>query len=299
MSSKLSVVIDTYNKELVLSRCLESVKEIVDEILVCDENSSDNTAKIAKKYGAKVVTHKTVSYVELIRNFEVSKAVGDWILILDPDEEITPSLASEIKRVIKENKTDYFRIPRKNIVFGKWLKHSRWWPDYNIRLFKKGTVSWNEKIHSVPITQGVGGEIENKEEFAIIHHHYDSIEQYVERMNRYTTQQAKNKFIENYKFRWVDLIGKPIDEFLSRYFFGEGYKDGIHGLAVAFLQAFSELIVYAKIWQIEGFEEENIKLQNMINEMKTKEKELHYWQNDALYKETGNLTARIKRKLRI
>ena len=207
---------------------IKSVKNIADEIIVCDMESADKTAEVAKSLGAKVFVHKKVGYVEPARNFAISKASNPWILVLDADEEITEKLAVKINQILKSPKADYYRIPRKNIIFGHFMKHSRWWPDYNIRLFKKGSVSWNEIIHMVPMTEGIGGEIEEKEELAIIHHNYDSIEQYVERMNRYTSQFATLRISEGYKFSWKDLIVKPSNEFFSIYFFGEGYKDGLH-----------------------------------------------------------------------
>jgi len=295
----ISVVVNTRNEEDILPRTIKSIKDLADEIVVVDMESSDKTVEVAKKLGAKVFTHEPLEYVEPARNFGISKASSDWILILDPDEEISETLSKKIKEVIKIDEVDYYRIPRKNIVFGKWLQYSRWWPDYNIRLFKKGAVSWNEIIHSVPLTQGIGKDIEDKENLAIIHHHYSSIDEYLSRMNRYTSQQSKIKLSENYKFSWKDLINKPAEEFLSRYFFGQGYKDGVHGLALSVFQGFSEFILYLKIWQAEKFREEEINLLDVISEMSNKEKDLHFWQNDAMYKETGNLTARIKRKLRI
>jgi (heptosyl)LPS beta-1,4-glucosyltransferase len=179
------------------------------------------------------------------------------------------------------------------------MKYSRWWPDYNIRLFKKGSVSWNEVIHAVPMTQGIGADLEAKEELAIIHYNYDSLEQYIERMNRYTSQHAELRINEGYKFAWKDIIGKPANEFFSRYFFGEGYKDGLHGLALSLLQAFSELTLYLKIWQKEKFIDKEVNLADVTSLMRDEEKELHYWQNDSHYKESGKLTDRIKRKLRI
>jgi (heptosyl)LPS beta-1,4-glucosyltransferase len=296
---KISVVINTLNEADSLPRAIASVKVLASEIVVTDMESEDGTAEVAKSLGAKVFTHKRVSFVELARNFGISRVTGDWVLIMDPDEELTPRLLKELKSIVDKDGADYVRIPRKNIVFGRWLKHSRWWPDYNIRLFKKGAVSWNEVIHAVPMTVGKGIEVEAEEDLAIIHHHYDSVEQYLERMNRYTSQQVKMKLAENYKFSWKDLIGKPVDEFLSRYFFGEGYKDGVHGLAVSLLQGFSELVLYLKLWQAEKFKDEDVSVLNIVSEMGSKEKDLHFWQNDALYKETGNITARIKRKLRI
>ena len=299
MASKISVVINTLNEEKNLPRAIASVKNIADEIVVCDMESSDKTVEIAKSLGAKVFSHKKVGYVEPARNFAISKAVNPWILILDADEEVTDKLGQRIGAVLKEPKADYYRIPRKNIIFGKWMKHSRWWPDYNIRLFKKGSVSWNEMIHAVPITQGIGSDIEEKEELAIIHHNYDSIEQYIERMNRYTTQQVKIKIAEGYKYSWKDLLVKPSNEFFSRYFFGQGYRDGIHGLALSLLQAFSELTVYLKIWQKEKFLDQNPNLTEVVSVMREEEKDSHYWQSDASFKEDGSLTSRIRRKFKI
>ncbi len=297
--NKISVVINAQNAEKDIARAIASVKSFADEIVVINQDSIDKTSEIAEKLGAKVFNHKSVTYVELARNFAISKAAGNWILVLDPDEEIPASLAKKIVEIIKRPKADYYRIPRKNIIFGKWMKHSRWWPDYNIRLFKKGAVSWNEIIHSVPMTQGTGGELEAAEKFTIVHHHYDSIEKYSEHLNRYTSAQSELKVKEGYSFDWRDLIIKPANEFLSRYFMGEGYKDGLHGLALSLLQGFSELVLYLKVWQTEKFKEEDLKLGDVIREIKNKEKDLHYWQSDVMHKETGSLGERIKRKLRI
>ncbi len=297
--ARISVVINTHNEAASLPRAMASVKTFADEIVVVDMESADKTVEVAKKLGAKVYPHEHLSYVEPARNFGISKATGDWILILDPDEEITAKLAANLEEIVKEGSADYCRIPRKNLIFGHWMQHARWWPDYNIRFFKKGYVSWNEIIHAVPLTQGKGTDIEAKEELAIVHRHYDSIEQYVERMNRYTSQQAKTKLAEDYKFSWKDLIIKPADEFLSRYFFGSGYKDGIHGLAAAILQGFSEVVLYLKVWQGEKFREERLNVLNVVSEMRSKEKDLHFWQNDILYKETGKLQFRIKKKFKI
>lgn len=297
--NNLSVVVNAQNVEKDLPRALASVKNIADEIVVVDQESTDKTADIAKKFGAKVFNYKKVEYVELARNFAVSKATEDWVLVLDPDEEVPQGLVLEIRKILKNPKADYYRIPRKNMIFGKWIKHSRWWPDYQIRLFKKGSVSWNEIIHAVPMTQGEGSEIEEKEELAIIHHNYDSIEQFIERLNRYTSVHSELLIKGGYKFIWTDLIDKPFKEFVSRYFSGEGYKDGVHGLALSLLQAFSELTLYLKIWQKEKFTDENPKLSEVVSTLRSQEKDLHFWESDASYKESKKFSDRLRRKLRI
>lgn len=299
MASKISVVINTLNEEKNLPLSIASVKGFADEIVVIDMESTDKTVEVAKKLGAKVFLHKKMGYVEPARNFAISKALNSWVLVLDADEEVTQGLSLQIQKILKEPKADYYRIPRKNIIFGKWLKHSRWWPDYNIRLFKKGSVSWNEVIHAVPMTQGIGGDLEANEEAAILHHNYDTVEQYIERMNRYTSQHATLRVSEGYKFSWKDVIIKPSNEFFSRYFFGEGYKDGLHGLALSFLQAFSELVMYLKIWQKEKFVEKDLNINEVNLLMRDEEKELHYWQGDSQFKESGKLTDRIRRKFKI
>ncbi|MCX6704823.1 MAG: glycosyltransferase family 2 protein, partial [Candidatus Woesebacteria bacterium] len=259
----------------------------------------DKTVEVAKSLGAKVFTHKKTGYVEPARQFAISKASNPWVLILDADEEVPQGLTLQIQKILNNPKADYYRIPRKNIIFGKWIKHTLWWPDYNIRLFKKGMVSWNEIIHAVPMTQGVGGDIEAKEEFAIIHHNYDSVEQYLDRMNRYSTEHAILLVKEGHKFSWKDLIIKPSNEFLSRYFFGQGYKDGLHGLALSLLQAFSELTIYLKVWQEEKFTDQTPKVGDVITVIRNQEKDLHYWESDILFKESGNLVDRIRRRLKI
>lgn len=296
---KLSLVLNVIPEEInLLPRVLASVRGLADEIVLVDMTGGI-LGKKAKEFDAKIYPHKRVSYVEVARNFGISKATGEWILILDPDEEVSKGLSLSIRKIINKPKADYYRIPRKNIIFGHFMQHSRWWPDYNIRLFKKNHVSWNEVIHMVPMTQGVGAEIEAKENLAIMHHHYDSIEQFVERMNRYTSVHAEARNREGYKFKWQDLIEKPSKEFLSRYFFGEGYKDGVHGLALSALQALSELVLYLKVWQIEKFREETPKLNDVIKIMGDEEKESHFWQADASYKTSGRFVDRLKRKFKI
>lgn len=274
---KISVVINTLNSGEDISKAISSVKSLADEVVVVDMESSDSTLEIAKKLGVKVYLHKKEKYVELVRNFMISKTTGDWILIIDPDEEIPSKLVSKLKEIVKKPEADYFRIPRKNIIFGKWIKHTNWWPDYNIRFFKKGMVSWNEIIHSVPMTQGKGVDLSDKEEYAIVHNNYKTISQYLEKMLRYTDAQRDSLLNGGYVFSWKDLIKKPVGEFLSRFFEGEGYKDGIHGLALSSLQSFSELTLYLKVWEKQGFDEKNLEKSEIKTELNKAISDLKWW----------------------
>lgn len=295
--AKISVVINTLNEEKNLPRLISSIKGLADEIVVVDMYSTDDTKKVAESLGAKVYLHKNLGYVEPARNYAVSKARGDWILILDADEEVGNKLFLKIKKIIEKPSADFYRLPRKNIIFSKWIKYSQWWPDYNIRLFKKGSVLWSEDIHSVPLTQGNGLDIDPKEDLAIIHNNYSSIEQYLEKMNRYTSVQAKLLISQGHRFIWKDLITKPLKEFLARYFANEGYKDGLHGLALSLLQAFSETVLYLKIWQQEKFQSQAVTLDESIKEFKTASRDINWWFAESFIR-TNNILKSIPHKIK-
>lgn len=290
----ISVVINTFNVENDIERCLKSI-DWADEIIVWDAESTDATRDIAQKFTNKVFTHQDKSgYVEPQRNAAIEKATHNWILVIDADEEVSESLAKELNRIAGEDIASYVEIPRKNIIFGQFFADAGWWPDYNIRFFKKGSVSWTSAIHIPPQTQGDGIKLPAKEEYAIIHHHYQSVSQFIERLNRYTTIQAKEIAESGYQFFWPDMIRKPLSEFLTRFFVWEGYKGGVHGLIVSLLQAFSFVVVYAKVWELHGFKNE--KPANFLHSVKKEgEKaatELAHWHSHV----TGKTS--WKRKIR-
>ena len=136
---KISAVINTWNEGKNLAECLDTL-DFVDEIIVVDMASTDDTKKIAKQYTDKVYDHPYVGYVEPARNFAISKATSEWVFVLDPDEEVSDNLKDKLVQIVSNNtEIDFIRIPRKNIIFGKWMKASMWWPDYNIRFFKKNS----------------------------------------------------------------------------------------------------------------------------------------------------------------
>lgn len=276
MSKKISVIINTLNEEQNISRAIKSVSW-ADEIIVCDMYSEDNTVQVAKKLGAKIVYHKRTGYVEPARNFTISKTDGDWILVLDADEEVPKTLTDKLKEIVLEDQVDFVRIPRRNIIFGKWMKNSMWWPDYNVRFFKKGMVFWTDKIHIPPQTIGKGQELSIQEQYAIIHHHYLSLTQFVERNSRYSKIQAQNLLDDGYKFRWQDLIKRPTGEFLSRFFANRGFEDGLHGLALSLLQGFMFLLQYLYVWELEGFKQKEIDLKEIKKVTKETAKEIDYW----------------------
>lgn len=268
----LSVVITAWNEEKVIARALSSVKKLADEIIVVvDAATTDRTAEVAKAAGAKIFPHPHTGIVEPMRNFSISKATGDWILLLDADEEVPPDLAKRIKQLTKAGTADYYRLPRKNIIFGRWITSDHWWPDYVYRLFHRGAISWEPAVHSIPVTQGRGQDLPPKEELALVHHNYSTVSQYLERVDRYTQANIPVTFTP------ADLVTKPLGEFISQYFARRGYTQGLHGLGLAGLQMFSEFIRYLKAWQAQKFVAHDFSARDLSTQLKAKAREYRWW----------------------
>jgi glycosyltransferase involved in cell wall biosynthesis len=300
--NKISVVLTVLNEEKKIKASLESVKW-ADEIIIVDDGSTDKTIEIAKNYTDKVFHHVSAGFVEPARNFAISKATGDWILILDADEIVPNTLADKLREITQNTQASCVRLPRKNIIFNKWIQHTGWWPDYNIRFFKKGAVTWTDKIHSQPDLKGMVVDLGPQEGYALTHYNYDSISQFLRKLDSYTTVTAKERIASNHQFRWNEIIELPVQEFLSRYFARQGYKDGLHGLVLSLLMAFYEFIISIKIWEQKGFEEvAAIEVAKGFNEtIKTSRKNFNFWDYDSkIAEETKNLKKnfyKLRRKI--
>jgi len=277
MKPLISAVINVINEANNLDKCLHSLKNFANEIIVVDMESTDESVNIAKKHGAKVFSFKPMKYVEPARNFAISKASGKWIILLDPDEFLPKSLKLELKKITLRHNIDYVKIPRKNIIFGKWFHNSRTWPDYLIRFFKKGSVIWNKEIHSQPETKGNGITLLDSEKLAIRHNHYSSVSQFVIRSLRYSSIQAEELDKAGTKLKMSDFILKPVQEFNSRFFFAQGYKDGIHGLVFSLLQTFSIFLIYTKLWEKQGAIEKIVSRDSFVSASQEAIYEYSYW----------------------
>lgn len=287
---KLSVVISAYNEEKRIEECLRSVS-FADELIVVDNTSTDKTAEITRKYTSKVFSRENNLMLNVNKNFGFSKATGDWILSLDADERITPELQKEIKRVINNSKVNGFWIPRKNIIFGKWIKHTGWYPDYQLRLIRRGKGKFPEKhVHEMIRVEGKTEKLTNP----MIHYNYEGIFQFLRKMEIYVESESKNLIEGGYKLKVADTINFPLKEFLSRFFAREGYRDGLHGLVLSLLMSFYHLAVFVRVWEKEGFKEKNIDTLSLLHrESKTVRKELKHWFRNEKIKLTKNPLERI------
>ena len=248
----LSVTIITKNAEKHIKNCLEAIAW-ADEIVVVDHMSNDRTVEICRGYPkVKVFLRKEEKIFGPTRNYTLEKATGEWILALDADEIVTPQLAEEIKEAMRSSdKLGYF-LCRKNIFLGRWIKSCGWWPDYNIRLFRKGAASWPKQIHNTIYISDSGrlGYLNNP----LIHNSYLSLEGYFYKFNFYTDQLALEAYetgSRNNKFNFcLHFIIKPLFFFLKKFFFLNGYKDGFYGFFISFSSALVIFVTYAKLWEI-------------------------------------------------
>ncbi len=298
---KISVVISAFNEEKMIGDCLKSAKLVAGEIILVDNSSQDNTAKIAKKYTGRIfIRPNDPINLNKNKNFGFSKAIGDWIISLDADERITKELATEIKKSVLKKDYNGWEIPRKNIIFGKWIEHSIWWPDYNLRLFRKGYGKFAEKhVHEKLDVKGEVGKLESP----MVHYNYQTVSQFIRKLDKtYTESEAENFLASGKNIYWYDAIRWPLDDFIKTFFFQKGYKDGFHGLVLSQLQAFYSLIFFAKVWERkEKFKDltpENFFME-FLKEIAKSTKDFKYWIYEVLMEEKPHkkLYYKIKRKL--
>jgi glycosyltransferase involved in cell wall biosynthesis len=297
----LSVVISAKNEEAKLPRVLESVMW-ANEIVVVDSESQDKTSLVAKKYGARVVRKKNNLMLNVNKNFGFSLAKSQWILCLDADEVIPDELTQEIKAILSGPQTDIqgYWISRKNIIFGKWIQHGLWWPDKQLRLFRKGKGKFPQKhVHEYLEVEGKVSTLSTP----YIHYNYETISQYIHKMDEiYTENEVQNLRATNYPVVWYDAIRFPVSDFLKVYFSQEGYKDGLHGLVLSMLQGMYSFIVFAKLWEKDSFSEKNVSLPMISAEFRKSAKDMCYWEISSRIKQSENppekLLMRLIRKLR-
>ncbi len=300
---KLSVVINTKNAAETLDGCLDSVG-FADEIVVVDMHSFDKTKEIAQKHKAKFYFHDDVGYVEPARNYAIRQATHPLILVLDADERVSDGLQKQIVKITKLNDpADVYLFPRKNIMFGQWIKHTGWWPDYQPRLFQKDKVLWSETIHQPPTMKGRVVKVPIKEEYAILHQHYPNFHVYLERLNRYTSVQAENTLRGfSQPVEATALISTFFNEFFRRFFVFSGYKDNTAGVGLSFLQACYELSVQLKVWEQNENHHNNTQEHEIVGALEKSRSDLSYWLADWKVKNStgfANFYWKLRRRFRI
>jgi len=249
MKNKITAVIIAKNEEARIVSCLESIRWC-DEIVVVDDMSVDETAHIARKYGAKVVAHPSNGDHDAQRNIGIDNASSDWILQMDADERVSPELRKDIEKVLFGNgRFSAYKLVRKNYFLGRFMGHGGW-PERHVRLFKRGRARYIG--HSVHETLKVDGNIGNLKSH-LEHYAFSSISQYISRQLYYAGIEAKVMYQDrgridldeiNYQLR-----RKPLKLFFKIYIKRMGFRDGMHGFILSILNAWRHYIIWAIYWE--------------------------------------------------
>ena len=244
---KLSVGLITYNEEKNLPRTLDSIIEIANEIIIVDSGSTDKTVEIAKKYNANVYSENWKGY-GLQKNSVIDKCTGEWILLIDADEEVSEELREEIKKKLSFNTdTKAFKMYSHAICFGKLIKYGGWSSRYKTKLFKKECGRYdNVKVHERFITTEKVGIING----CLYHHTYDDINGYLEKFNRYTSEAAEEYRKKEKRKSFILFFLNSYFMFIKMYIFKLGFLDGYEGYLLAKLSSLYVFIKYAKLKEL-------------------------------------------------
>jgi len=239
---RVSVVILTKNEEGRIGKCLDSAKW-ADEIIVVDDESTDRTVEIVRKYTDKVFIRK-MDIEGKHRNWAYSQAANEWILSLDADEVVTPELKEEIRSTLGKHPIENgFTIPRRNYIGNYWVRHGGWYPSPQLRLFKKSKFRYEEvAVHPRAFMDEPCGHLTCD----MIHYSYRNIEDFLNKLNNQTTREAQKWFDQGKPMRLGRFIWRSIDRFMRTYVARKGYKDGFLGFVVGYFASLYQFVSYLK-----------------------------------------------------
>jgi glycosyltransferase involved in cell wall biosynthesis len=247
-TSKLSVTIITRDEEAQIGDCLESVRW-ADEIIVLDTGSVDRTLEICAKYTTHVYSRPWEGYAPA-KNTALALATGDWILSLDADERVSEGLRQEIAILQQQpldTRANGYAVPRRNYLWGYWLRYGGLYPDYQIRLFKRGKGEF--KARRVHESVAINGPVERLRH-ALEHHSYQGVSDVIQRLDRYTALAALDLWDQGQPFRRTALVMRPLGRLLRNYGLKQGFRDGIPGLIMAVSYAYSVFVREVKLWEM-------------------------------------------------
>lgn len=240
---KLSVIIITKNEAKHIVGCLESVA-FADEFIVVDSGSTDNTVELARDFGARVETTSDWPGFGPQKNRALDLATGDWVLSIDADERVTPELAREIQAVLASPKAEAYDIPRLSEFCGRFIRHSGWWPDYVLRLFKRGTGRFTDvAVHERVVPQGPVLQLNGHFE----HYPYPNLDALINKINRYSSDAATMMYARGKRATVFSALGHGFWTFVRIYLIRRGFLDGRHGLVLAVTAAAGSFFRYAKL----------------------------------------------------
>ncbi|WP_461829669.1 glycosyltransferase family 2 protein [Aquifex sp.] len=235
---KLSVVILTKNEEEDIGRAIKSVKDIADEIIVLDSGSKDRTVEIAKELGAKVFFREFDNFSNQ-RNYSLTLPKMPWILVLDADEELSEELKQSIKRELRNPRYDCYLLNRRTYFLGKFLNHTLY-PEWRLRLFRKGKAKYEGELHEVVRCFGKIGKLKGD----LYHYSFKDFKDFLMKNIRYSEISAKALHKKGKRASSRDIIIRPVWTFIKFFFLKKGFLDGWRGFTISLSYAFFNLAKY-------------------------------------------------------
>lgn len=246
---KISATIISFNEEKKIAACLASLQGVVDEIIVLDSFSTDNTPEICKQFGVKFFQQKWVGYGPQ-KNAAAAKANHAYILNLDADECLSDNLQQSLLHAKKTGLKGVYKFNRQNIFFGKTLRYGPTSPDFVLRLYDKTAVSWAAKeVHE---TLDVPNQISiSTLQGNLIHQSKETLQEFLQTINNYSTISAQSYFATGKKSSWYKIYFSPLLTFVSGYFFKFGFLDGLPGFIMAKTMAMETFLKYSKLYLLQ------------------------------------------------
>lgn len=253
--AKISGVVIALNEAHQLHYALGTLVPWCDEVIVVDQHSEDDTAKIAEEMGATVHQHeRTGGIADPARRFAVAQASGDWVFILDADEMVPPTLAEHLRELADSDpEVDVVMVPRANVILGRWIRYGNNWPARHSRFFRPGSLLMTDRIHKsiAPAPGSRKHKLAADPKLAIWHFPGGNLGDLVRKVDRYTDIEARQAYARGRRTTGpIDLLTDAGRYLWRQYIKGRGYRDGTMGLALALTRTFYRVLIAAKLWEL-------------------------------------------------
>ena len=245
---QLSVVIITFNEERNIARCIDSVKDIADDIVVIDSFSNDKTKEIAELKGVRFVLHEFKGHIEQ-KNWAITQAKYPFILSLDADEALSEELRQSILQIKNQKQYDGYTMNRLTNYCGKWVRHCGWYPDKKLRLWDSDKGKWGGVNPHDKYLMDAGSTIAHLKG-DILHYSYYTITDHVNQVNKFTDISANALLKMGKKVSFVKIKCSPFIKFFRDYFLKLGFLDGYTGFVICRISAHAAFLKYAKLKQL-------------------------------------------------
>ncbi|MGD1087963.1 MAG: glycosyltransferase family 2 protein [Verrucomicrobiota bacterium] len=247
MSEPVSLYIITFNEAQNLREALPTVLW-ADEVVVVDSFSTDDTAQVCAQFGVRHVNVKFEGFGKL-RNDALALLKHDWIVSIDSDERSTPDFADEVRRTLAAPRHTAYFVPRRNSFLGRPMRFSGMYPDYRQpQVFDRRKFKYREDVvHEGFECDGTTGYFTS----AIFQHPFPTLAVVMRKNDRYTTLMAERYFEQGRNAGWTHMTLHPVGGFVKKYFFQQGFREGMHGFLIAALHAYYTFIKYAKLWELQ------------------------------------------------